>query len=186
VFLFDTTASPAQRRLPPPITPFFGSIATDKLLMSSGRHYGNDYCLHTKQRLKSMPPKRDVMDNGVKGRILYVEDNKDECELIREILKDHDVTCVAMIAEAHRLLENNRFDLAIIDEHLPDGSGMELCRMLTADKPATPCIMVSGDTFITMNEAKDAGARALLIKSIDNYVEELRWSVGHLELPANA
>ena len=126
------------------------------------------------------------MYKGVRGRILCVEDNKDECELIREILNDHDVTCVTMIGEANRLLENNRFDLAIIDEHLPDGSGMDLCRMLTAEKPSTPCIMVSGDTFITVNEAKEAGASALLIKSMVNYVEELQWSVGRLYRSANA
>src|ERR1044071_10079608 len=110
-----------------------------------------------------MPPTRDVMNSGVKEGILYVEDNKDECDLIREILNDHDVTCVASIREAHRMLENNRFDLAIIDEHLPDGSGMDLCRQLTANTSSTPCIIVSGDTFITLNEAKKAGAQALLL-----------------------
>ena len=133
-----------------------------------------------------MPPTRDVMNNGVKGRILCVEDNEDECELIRWILKGHDVTCVATIDEAHKLLENNRFDLAIIDEHLPDGSGMSLCRQLTAEKATTPCIIVSGDTFITLNEAKDAGAQALLIKSMVNYLEELQWSVDRYDRSATA
>ena len=124
-----------------------------------------------------MPPTKDVMNSGVKGRILCVEDNEDECELIRWILKGHDVMCAATIEAASRLLESNSFDLAIIDEHLPDGSGMSLCRQLTSERAATPCIIVSGDTFITMNEAKEAGARALLLKSMVNYVEELQWSV---------
>jgi DNA-binding response OmpR family regulator len=132
-----------------------------------------------------MPPTRDVMNSGVKVRILCVEDNKDECELIREILNDHDVICVETITGARRLLDNNRFDLAIIDEHLPDGSGMSLCRQLTAEKGTTPCIIVSGDTFITLNEAKEAGAGALLLKSMVNYVEELQWSVRRLNRFAN-
>lgn len=131
-------------------------------------------------------PEKDVMNNDVKGRILCIEDNKDECDLIREILRDHDVTSVATIKEAYRLLENQRFDLAIIDEHLPDGSGMSLCRQLTAEKARTPCILVSGDTFITLNEAKDAGAQALLIKSMDNYVEELQRSVSRYHRSATA
>lgn len=133
-----------------------------------------------------MPPTRDVMNSGGKWRILCVEDNKDECDLIREILKDHDVTCVAMIGEARRVLENNRFDLAIIDEHLPDGSGMSLCRQLTAESATIPCIIVSGDTFITLNEAKEAGAQALLLKSMINYVEELQWFVSRYSRSARA
>lgn len=132
-----------------------------------------------------MPPARDVMNSGVRGRILCVEDNEDECELIRWILKDHDVTCAAALDEARKLLENNKFDLAIIDEHLPDGSGMSLCRQLTAERATTPCIIVSGDTFITSNEAKEAGAQALLLKSMVNYVEELQWSVSRYNRSAS-
>ena len=117
------------------------------------------------------------MENGARRRILCVEDNEDDCELIKWILFDSDVTCAATIDEARRLLETTRFDVAIIDEHLPDGSGMALCRQLTSGRVMTPCIIISGDTFITQNEAHDAGARTLLLKSMINYVEELQWSV---------
>jgi len=126
------------------------------------------------------------MNSDVKRRILCVEDNTDECDLIKEVLKDHEVICVATIHEARRILENNGFDLAIIDEHLPDGSGMSLCRHLTAEGTITPCIIVSGDTFITVNEAKESGAQALLVKSMVNYIEELQWLVSRYSRSARA
>jgi DNA-binding response OmpR family regulator len=126
------------------------------------------------------------MNSGVRGKVLCIEDNRDECELVKEILNEYDVTCVATIREAKRLLESDRFDLAIIDEHLPDGSGMSLCRHLTAERATTQCIIVSGDTFITENEAKEAGANALLLKSMINYVEELQWLVSRYDRSAHA
>lgn len=126
------------------------------------------------------------MENGVKGRVLCVEDNTDECELVREILNEYDVTCVATIEEARRVLETARFDLAIIDEHLPDGSGMALCGQLKKEKRGTPCILVSGDTFLTVNEAQSAGARALLVKSMVDYIEELQMTVNRYARSAHA
>ena len=117
------------------------------------------------------------MTRAIRRRVLCVEDNFDECELVREVLNEFDVTCVATIKQAMNLLDAETFDLAIIDEHLPDGSGMQLCGKLANAEAPTPCIMISGDTFITLNEAQDAGAKTLLAKSMGDYIESLEQSV---------
>jgi DNA-binding response OmpR family regulator len=113
------------------------------------------------------------MNAGEKPKVLCVEDNEDECELIREILRAYEVTCVSTVAEACPLLDETEFALVILDEHLPDGSGMELCGQISRKNADTPVIMVSGDTYITAAEAAEAGARALLMKTKTTFVEEL-------------
>lgn len=66
-------------------------------------------------------------------RILVVEDCQDALELARRALApDHDLTCACDLASARRLCELERFDLALIDLGLPDGSGLALCSELQA------------------------------------------------------
>ena len=113
------------------------------------------------------------MKEDQQKRVLCIEDNSDECELIQTILAGYDVTCVESIAAARPLLRRIRYVLVIIDEHLPDGSGLELCSQLTRREPGTPVIMTSGDPYITQAEAQEAGARALLGKSSQTYVEDI-------------
>lgn len=48
--------------------------------------------------------------------------------------------------KAVQLLQSDRFDLAILDVNLPDGSGFELCRTIKAAHPELPVI------FLTAND----------------------------------
>ena len=114
------------------------------------------------------------MANGIKTKVLCVEDNQDECDLIKEILSAYDVVCAPTVEEGCALLDSTKFALVVMDEHLPDGSGLELCRRHSKTNAATPVIVVSGDTYITPAEAIAAGAKAFLAKSKPTFVEELR------------
>lgn len=113
------------------------------------------------------------MENGSREKVLCVEDNIDECDLVKEILKEYEVTCVPTIQEACFELENSSFDLIIMDEHLPDGSGLGFCRTVSQRNAMTPVIIISGDIYITASEAISAGAKTFLAKSKSSYVEEL-------------
>jgi len=113
------------------------------------------------------------MSDDAKGRVLCVEDNHDECELIREILKSYEVVCVETIAQGKAMLKDGHFSLVIIDEHLPDGSGMEMCRRIRQDRADLPVIMISGDSNITTVEANAAGAQDFLSKSRPSFVDDL-------------
>lgn len=49
----------------------------------------------------------------------------------------------ASMAEARRMLENNHYDLAILDLALPDGLGMKLLPLLTGATPPVPVLVFS-------------------------------------------
>jgi DNA-binding NtrC family response regulator len=118
-------------------------------------------------------PEHDIVREDGTKKILCIEDNPDECELVKVILAGYDVTCVATIAAARALLEAAKYALVIIDEHLPDGSGLMLCYELIWSGQDAPVIMVSGDPYVTSAEAEEAGAKAFISKSSQTYVEDL-------------
>jgi len=57
------------------------------------------------------------------AEILYVEDNPEHCELMRQSLAGHTVLCVSRAADAVRALDAAGFDLVIVDVSLPDSVG---------------------------------------------------------------
>jgi two-component system response regulator MtrA len=124
-----------------------------------------------------------MMDEERK-RVLCVEDNADECDLVREILSNYEVVCAPTISEANTRLTDDTFDLIIIDEHLLDGSGMELCRHITETSREPSVIMITGDPYITELEVKDSGAEALLTKGSNEYFDRLRRLANRLVLAA--
>ena len=82
-----------------------------------------------------------------KPRVLYVEDDHELAALVPEILReDVCTTVVATLAQARRALQEQKFDLAILDLALPDGYGLDLVPLLNATQPtATPIVVFSAD-----------------------------------------
>ena len=80
--------------------------------------------------------------------ILMIEDDPNILELVEIHLKDiHCTTTTANNGEAgirHAL--TNSFDLIILDITLPDIDGVEICRILRAEKISTPIIMLTART----------------------------------------
>ena len=104
------------------------------------------------------------------SRILYVEDHEDSCQAMAALLgvSGYEVTPIGSVAEALRLARVVAFDLYLLDNQLPDGSGVELCRQLRALTPATPIIFLSGTTLdADRGRALEAGAQAFLSKPCD-------------------
>ena len=120
-----------------------------------------------------MCPRTKAMKENKKEKVLCVEDNEDECELIKEILHDFEVICVSTVSDACQHMDDAKYALIILDEHLPDGSGMHFCKEISRSNTDTPIVMVSGDTYITAAEAQAAGAKCLLTKSSVTYIEDL-------------
>lgn len=64
--------------------------------------------------------------------ILHVEDDEDLQLLIKEILADQAVVSTAnTLRQAEQLLEQNDYDLVILDLALPDGNGIEILPLLS-------------------------------------------------------
>ena len=100
-------------------------------------------------------------------KLLMIEDDADQRELVREIIEDHfganTVTCAGTRAEA---LKNDlaSFDLILTDHNLPDGSGMDLLGEIVK-RCKTPVIMVTGENNAEMAaEAIKKGATDYVVK----------------------
>jgi two-component system, OmpR family, catabolic regulation response regulator CreB len=80
----------------------------------------------------------------VKARILVVEDEPSILDTVVYALETEGLSAVgcATCEAARRAVADAVFDLAILDVGLPDGNGMELCRLLR-EKSALPVIFLT-------------------------------------------
>jgi DNA-binding response OmpR family regulator len=114
----------------------------------------------------------------LKCRVLCIDDHKDTSEMLQLILsqEDYEVVTAVTMKEALQLAASQEFDLYVLDRHLPDGSGLELCQKLSKITPGVACILYSGDAYaIHKAEAFAAGADDYVVKpDIDRLIESVR------------
>ena len=112
-----------------------------------------------------------------KGRILYIEDDADSRELIHFAFtrRGYQLVCAESGPEALQLATAERFDLFLVDNWMPDLTGVELTRHIRAFNQITPILFYSGaahqqDRLIALN----AGAQGYLTKpsDIDDLIAE--------------
>ena len=100
-------------------------------------------------------------------KLLIVEDDVDQRELIRETLEDHfGSSTVVGVGDVKSALEQDlqSFNLILSDYNLPDGSGMDLLDKVRA-KCDTPVIMVTGENVGQIAaDAISRGATDYLVK----------------------
>ncbi len=109
----------------------------------------------------------EVIEDVDTLKLLIIEDDDDQRELIRETLEDcfgaGTVTGVESAADALGQ-DLGRFDLILTDYNLPDGSGMELLEQIRA-RCDTPVIMVTGENVgYIAAEAIQKGATDYVVK----------------------
>lgn len=102
------------------------------------------------------------------AKILFVEDDKDLTEMVNDWLSadGYSVEVVHDGTEGWEVLRKGKFDLIILDWHLPGGlSGPEICRKYRDSEGKAPVIMLTGRTEITEKEQGfDAGVDDYLTK----------------------
>jgi DNA-binding response OmpR family regulator len=104
------------------------------------------------------------------NRVIFVDDDRDTCEMMHILLQHagNRVAIVETIADALALAKAERFDLYILDNWLPDGLGLELCKQLRALYPASPIVFYSGVAQESeIQKARVAGADGYLINPCD-------------------
>ena len=108
-------------------------------------------------------------------RILCIDDHDDTSEMLSLILsqEDFEVVTTRTIEEALQQARTGGFDLYVLNKHLPDGSGLDLCAKLNEVTPGVPCLVYSGDAYaIHRSEALAAGAHAYVVKpDIEGLIE---------------
>lgn len=105
-------------------------------------------------------------------RILVVDDDKDSCDLIKAMLYFSDLNYEVSTAESSKkaisLMENQSFDLFILDHSLPDISGIELCDHIRKNNPVTPIMFLSARAYpADRSDGLKAGADEYLVKPND-------------------
>ena len=83
--------------------------------------------------------------NGARPRILHVEDDEDLRVLLARLVEPLQIELqgAGTLSDARRLIDEQPFDLAIIDLMLPDGDGSELFDQLAQSLPPPPVIIFS-------------------------------------------
>jgi signal transduction histidine kinase/CheY-like chemotaxis protein len=115
------------------------------------------------------------------ARVLYIEDNPANLRLVERILQrrpEWSLTQATGGVAGRELALAERFDLILLDQHLPDLEGLTILRELRerADRAAVPVIVVSADASPGQRErARAAGADGYLVKpfTIDELLEVL-------------
>jgi|SRR6266850_2649646 len=124
----------------------------------------------------------------VKCRILCIDDHEDTSEMLKLLLaeEDYEVMTATNVEESLQLARSQEFDLYVLDRHLPDGSGLELCAKLNEITPGVPCLFYSGDVYdIHRSEALAAGADGYVAKpDIEGLIENVRKLLAERECAA--
>ncbi len=97
-------------------------------------------------------------------RVLCVDDNLDICALVEETLKEWDVVPEHSVGEGLRRAATEQFDLILLDYHLPDGVGLDLCRQVRLFNATTPILMVTVTHSICHDEVLAAGGQGVVRK----------------------
>ena len=100
-----------------------------------------------------------------KRRVLCVDDYSDTCDLIKLVLSQYEVVAAYTKADGFYLASTELFDLIILDHHLPDGTGLELCREIRAVNPIVPILFFTGAVDLTPQDVVSAGGQLMIDKS---------------------
>jgi two-component system, OmpR family, copper resistance phosphate regulon response regulator CusR len=88
-------------------------------------------------------------------RLLVIEDNQESALAVQEGLRqDYEVDLAFTASEGEVLALGKSYDLIIIDLHLPDKQGTEVCRAIRKEKIDTPIIILTAE----MDESAKVGA----------------------------
>jgi len=108
--------------------------------------------------------------NGRRLAVLVVDDEPALREVLSLRIADwgYDVTTVADVAEAERVLDRQPPDLVLCDVVLPGGSGLELLKRIKRQDPRLPVVMITAHGDIDRAvEAMKTGAADFLTKPLD-------------------
>ena len=101
-------------------------------------------------------------------RILYLEDNEDMRYYVPHLLRaaGYEVTVAENLVDGLRLAKTQDYDLYLFDHHLPDGTGVDLCRLIRTFDTSTPILIYSSVTDENVIRAAfSAGAQGHINKS---------------------
>jgi CheY-like chemotaxis protein len=119
--------------------------------------------------LQPIPANESAAPAARSVRILLVDDNQDTLKFLSTILhrQGHQVLTAPDLSSSLRMASEAEFDLIISDIELPDGSGLELMRVVRSRR-AVPGIALSGySSPEDIAQSRAAGFALHLTKPVD-------------------
>ena len=116
-------------------------------------------------------------ENSTFGKILIIDDEKDNTEIIKDILEDVSYTTMLArsAAEAKAVLAANDFDLILMDVWMPGQDGISLLSEWHSEGFNTPVVMMSGHAEPSdIVRAMKLGAVDFLKKPLHDFLPILR------------
>ena len=121
---------------------------------------------------ETFPELEEERSGNGRGKILLVDDDETQLEMLRYGLERQGFDVIAA-TRGNQLIEytaEEKPDVIVLDVHLPDANGLEICQKLS-DQPATsniPVVILSGSTdHAIVQQARAAGCRFFLSKPFD-------------------
>ena len=107
-----------------------------------------------------------------KGRILFAEDDLDTREMMQTFLQNAgfqvDVVTTPMEVLDTVADEANRFDAVLLDNWMPEVTGLEICKRIRVFDQTTPIFFCSGAAQQSdIDAATEAGAQGYFTKPFD-------------------
>jgi DNA-binding response OmpR family regulator len=102
--------------------------------------------------------------------VLCVEDNLDNGEILEVFFNEahFEVTTCGTGEDCLERLKTSEFSAIILDYHLPEKDGLEICREIRAANKDVPIVFFTADARqMIRSDALEAGADAFLVKPDD-------------------
>lgn len=100
-----------------------------------------------------------INDDSLK--VLIIDDETDICYLLSTLLKQKnlDTAYVNTLSDATKALQKDHPEIVFIDNHLPDGLGMNYIGYIKSNYPEAKIVMITAhDTSADRNKALSVGA----------------------------
>jgi two-component system, sensor histidine kinase and response regulator len=170
------------------------SLMGGKVWAESVQGEGTTFHFIAKMRKSSVSHAKKLSQLDIKGtKMLIVDDNKANNDIIEHILTNAEINTTALIDETKAMQalaqaekDGEPFDLVIIDLQMPVISGFELARMIReSDLQAKdiPFLAYTSSTEKLANKCKEAGFSAFLSKPARRSIllRTLSRTLGHIE-----
>jgi DNA-binding NtrC family response regulator len=118
-----------------------------------------------------------MIEESTFGKILIIDDEKDNTEIIKDILEDVNYTTVLARSaiEAKTIVAENSFDLILLDVWMPGQDGISLLSEWYSEGISTPIVMMSGHAEPSdIVKAMKLGATDFLKKPLHDFLPILR------------
>jgi|SRR5581483_4447511 len=108
--------------------------------------------------------------------ILIVDDYADMCRALQRLLNQsgYEALCAFSAEEAQRLLRDFRPNVIVMDDAMPEKSGLDLLREIKSDPKLAeiPVVVFSANNDpVRMSRAREIGATAWLVKANTSWLD---------------